>query len=83
METVNALVTLWDQYTLIYVFPPLKLPNLLHMIEMEGILVFLIAPDWPRQVRYTDKVGLLAGAHWAIPDLDHPALWCWLLQYGC
>lgn len=38
----------WNEYTLIYVFPPLKpLPHLLHRIKMEGILVILIALDWP------------------------------------
>lgn len=39
----DVLVTLSNQFNLIYILPPMKLlPSLLNQIEMEGILVILI-----------------------------------------
>lgn len=45
-EVADVLVTLWDQKSLIYSFPPLKLlSSFLLRIEMEGILMILITLD--------------------------------------
>lgn len=45
---VNALVTQWDQFTLIYAFLLLQiLSRLLNRVEMEGILLILVTLNWP------------------------------------
>lgn len=47
MEAVDVLVVSWDQYSLSYAFPPLKLlTHLLCRIKMGGILVIIVL-DWP------------------------------------
>lgn len=56
---VDAQVFSWDQFNLLYYFPPLKLlPRLLCRIEVAGIPIIIIAPNWPRQIRWT----------WTSPD---------------
>lgn len=65
---------LWwlHRYTLIFAFFLLKfLICLLHRIEIEGILVFLIAADWSRRTWYYDLVKLLEDALCALPDCSH------------
>lgn len=47
------------QFRLVYAFPLMKnLPQLLHKIEKEGFLVVLIAPNWPRRIKYTNILRL-------------------------
>lgn len=87
-ETVGNLVTLWDQYKLIYSYPTLKLlPWLLHIIDFYHM-------DWPRQMWYSDLIKPLVATLCALPDCPdllfqcqfyHPALWpmalmAWLLE---
>lgn len=62
-EIFNTLVALWDQYSLIYIFPLLKLLlRLPHRITIEGIPVFLIAVNWPRSILFSDLIRLLVDA---------------------
>lgn len=62
-EMFNTLVALWDQYSLIYIFPLLKLLlRLPHRITIEGIPVFLIAVNWPRSILFSDLIRLLVDA---------------------
>lgn len=48
-------------------FSPTKLSRLLGRIEMKGILVILIAPDWSRWMWYFYLVRLTDASH-ALPD---------------
>lgn len=57
---MDALVALWDYYTLISAFPSLKFDCLLYRMEIEGISVVLITLHWPSRLSYTDRVSLLA-----------------------
>lgn len=92
---VDALITPWTGFQLLYLFPPLPLlPRVLKRVKLEGVPAILVAPDWPRRAWYADLVNLLADAPWPLPLRDdllsqgpilHPALpqlrlTAWLLK---
>lgn len=69
---VGALMTLWDQFNLIHIFLPLQLlPHLIGRIEIEVILVILIALNWPRRTWYLDILRLRANSLYALLDCLH------------
>lgn len=63
----EALGMLWDKFNLFYFFHPL--PCLLFKIKMEGILLIIIATNWPRRLWYLDILELLAGGTCALPHV--------------
>lgn len=62
-----GLIFCWNQFNLIYTFPPLNLITcLLHRIE-EDFLVIFIPPNWIRKMWYVNIPILLAGSLWVLP----------------
>lgn len=60
-EPINALVTPWNEYNLIYTFPSLKL--------LAGLRwKILIALNWSRWMWYSDLVKLLPDTWWGPPN---------------
>lgn len=60
-STRDALVMPWDQFNLIFTLLSFQfLPQVLCRMRMEGILVILIALNWPRRKWYSDILRLLA-----------------------
>ncbi|XP_040297773.1 uncharacterized protein LOC121008982 [Bufo bufo] len=74
---VDALVSLWQDFSLLYVFPPFPLlPKVLRKIEAEGIPTVLIAPEWPRRAWFSDVAGgrPMASSRQTGPPVSGPAL---------
>lgn len=64
----DALVFPWDQFSLMYAFPPLQLlPRLLRRVKSEGRPVILVAPAWPRRAWFADIVRMSVGQPWSLP----------------
>lgn len=70
-DAADALVALWDQYTLNYVFPLLKLwTRLLHNIVDENIPVIIMAANWPWSL---GEYGTLTSVSWRFMASTRPA----------
>ncbi|XP_040269756.1 RNA helicase Mov10l1 [Bufo bufo] len=68
---VDALVSPWQGFPRLYVFPPLPLlPKVLRKIMLEGIPTILIAPDWPRRAWFSDVTRMLADS----PQVGTPGI---------
>lgn len=73
-KSMDALVTLWNQFNLVYKsFLLLQLLTcMICRIKVEGMPVIIIAPNWPMKRGYSGFFRLRADFLWGLPD--HPNL---------